>query len=485
MGNLSQAVSHTEQALFLAQALKADELTFQQKHQLGQLYQQLGRQADAIKTYEAAIVNLDHIRKEILYNSSDLLFSFRSKIEPIYRELMALYLTENLAKAAQPDPTTLKKIININRQLQQVELENFLKCGLDVGEQKLILEDAVTKSAGTIIYLIKLEGIQKLLTIVNNPQQPLQAHITAWDEIEPSISAIYDYLTASSMRSEYFDRQRFRQARTHLYNALIAPIKADLPRSTNLIFVIDTDLQGIPIALLQDEHDRYLIEDYPITYVPGSYIRPLRPLNLKQQRTLLSGVVDGDAFIAEDLPALTFVEPEIRDIQTLVKSTTVLLNQDFTANTLKERVYQAPIAILHLATHGRFSSNPAETKIWTYDQPLSLNDLDRLLRARTQTNPVDLELLVLSACETAKGDRRSGLGLAGVAIRAGARSTVASLWNVNDESTARFMTEFYRSLSRHKTRAESLRDAQLALLHHPQYSNPYYWAAFILVGSWT
>jgi CHAT domain-containing protein len=111
--------------------------------------------------------------------------------------------------------------------------------------------------------------------------------------------------------------------------------------------------------------------------------------------------------------------------------------------------------------------------------------LDTLLRAREQGELNPIELLVLSACQTATGDRRAALGLAGLAVRSGARSTLATLWSVNDRSTALFMVEFYRELGQPGvTKAQAVRNAQLALLKQPQYEHPYYWAPFILLGNW-
>jgi CHAT domain-containing protein len=138
-----------------------------------------------------------------------------------------------------------------------------------------------------------------------------------------------------------------------------------------------------------------------------------------------------------------------------------------------------------LATHGQFSSNAADTFIVTWDQKVNVKEFDQLLRSRTREKEQAIELLVLSACETASGDNRAALGLAGAAIRSGARSTAATLWRVNDESTAIFMAEFYKQLASSKTsKAEALRNAQLTLLKNRDYQNPYFWAPFVLVGNW-
>jgi len=108
------------------------------------------------------------------------------------------------------------------------------------------------------------------------------------------------------------------------------------------------------------------------------------------------------------------------------------------------------------------------------------------LRSREQSRPDAIELLVLSACETAEGDKRAALGLAGVAVRAGARSTLATLWQVNDSSTAELIAQFYKTLSNPGdstvTKAKALQSAQLNLLR--RYKAPLYWAPYVLVGNW-
>ena len=90
-----------------------------------------------------------------------------------------------------------------------------------------------------------------------------------------------------------------------------------------------------------------------------------------------------------------------------------------------------------------------------------------------------IELLVLSACETATGDRLASLGLAGIAVRAGARSTIASLWAVSDEATVTLMTNFYQELTKDVSKAEALRQAQISTLKEDAFDHPFFWSAFI------
>ncbi len=150
---------------------------------------------------------------------------------------------------------------------------------------------------------------------------------------------------------------------------------------------------------------------------------------------------------------------------------------------MQQQVAQEPFSIVHFATHGQFSSNAEDTFILTWSDRIQVKDFDKLLSNRE--NNVPIELLVLSACKTAQGDERAILGLAGMAVRSGARSTIASLWSVSDRSTSQLMTEFYRYLNQpHINKAQALRKAQLSLLQNKQYQHPYYWSPFVLVGNW-
>lgn len=182
--------------------------------------------------------------------------------------------------------------------------------------------------------------------------------------------------------------------------------------------------------------------------------------------------------------ALPAVELEVSQIQQLVKSK-ILLNQQFLEASLQQTVNTVPFPIVHLATHGQFSSNADDTFILAWDRMLDVNTLSDLLQSSEFFRGVPIELLILSACETATGDDRAALGLAGVAVRAGARSTLASLWQVDDEGTSILISQFYQDLGQlQATKAEALRQAQLRLLEDPTYSHPYFWSPCVLVGNW-
>ncbi|MEL6902671.1 MAG: CHAT domain-containing protein, partial [Cyanobacteria bacterium J06606_4] len=124
-----------------------------------------------------------------------------------------------------------------------------------------------------------------------------------------------------------------------------------------------------------------------------------------------------------------------------------------------------------------------------WDEPIKVNELNSLLRQSEQRRRQAIELLILSACETAAGDKRAALGLAGVAVQAGARSTLASLWSLDDETSALFSNYFYQALKDPNiSKAQALRTAQLQLLGNQDtqstYQHPRYWAPYVLLGNW-
>jgi CHAT domain-containing protein len=178
------------------------------------------------------------------------------------------------------------------------------------------------------------------------------------------------------------------------------------------------------------------------------------------------------------------VTGELRSIDPTAASPT-LLNEDFTSSGLKRKLTDEQYSIVHIASHGQFSRDVRNTFVLTYDSKLTLNDLEALIRP-SQYRGQPVELLVLSACQTAAGDDRAALGLAGVAVKAGARSALASLWFVNDQSTSALIAEVYSQLrqSNSISKARALQAAQIKLLNDRRYRHPCYWSPYLIIGNW-
>jgi len=139
---------------------------------------------------------------------------------------------------------------------------------------------------------------------------------------------------------------------------------------------------------------------------------------------------------------------------------------------------------VHIASHAEFGGNPEDSFLLAFDGRLPMNRLAQTVGTTRFRSEQPLELLTLSACETAVGNERAGLGLAGIALQAGARSALASLWSVNDQASTQLIAEFYSRLHEDASRAEALQQAQLAMLDHRGFRHPAFWSSFVLISSW-
>jgi len=266
-----------------------------------------------------------------------------------------------------------------------------------------------------------------------------------------------------------------------LYKTLILPIEAWLKAESidTLVFIPDGPLRTIPLSALHDG-TQFLIEKYAIATSPGLTLTDPQSIPRKNAQVLLSGLSES----VQNFPALPFVNEELQHVADLYKGHTILKNKTFRVNNLRTELADILFRVVHIASHGQFSADNSETFLLAYDDKISMNTLEDLLGlSRYRDSPI--ELLTLSACQTAAGDDRAALGLAGVAIKAGARSALASLWFINDRASSVLVTEFYRQLQNPKlSKAKALQQAQQFLLKHRRYRHPSLWAPFLLIGNW-
>jgi CHAT domain-containing protein len=463
----SIAETLTLEALSLAPAFQSPDIAYQLLWQLGRIRKAQGNTEGAIVQYTQAVNVLSSLRGDLVTVNPEVQFSFRESAEPVYRELVGLLLQDE-----SPTQDKLKQARQTVESLQLAELDNFFRDACADAKPKSIEE--IDPTAAVIYPIILSDRLEVILSI---PGKPLRRYTTkkSQSELETAFK-----LAKNTIRPSAFVRDRFPPIQ-QVYDWLIRPAEADLTASgiKTLVFVLDGYLRNLPIAVLHDG-EKFLVEKYSIALAPGLQLLAPKPLSQVKLKVLTGGLSES----RQGFSALPGVKQELEQISAQMPAS-ALLNQDFVSTQLHDRIKALSYPIVHLATHGQFSSNAADTFIVTWDQKVNVKEFDRLLRSRTGEKQQPIELLVLSACETASGDNRAALGLAGAAIRSGARSTVATLWQVNDESTAIFMTEFYRQLGGSKaSKAEALRNAQLTLLQNEEYQNPYFWAPFVLVGNW-
>jgi CHAT domain-containing protein len=430
-----------------------------------------GNYREAIATYTEAFNTLQSLRQDLVATDRDVQLSFRESIEPVYRELVDLLLKDT-AKTSQLQQKNLSLARATLEALNLAELANFFREAC-LNDQSQSIEQLDPTAA--VIYPIILSD--RLEVILSLPGQPLRHYATfvAQAEVEAVIKQM-----RQSLRRTSFEQERLPIAEK-LYTWLIQPAVADLTGQSlqTLVFVLDGSLRNLPMAALYDGK-QYLIEQYKIAIAPSLQLLTPRPLAQNQIKALVAGLTQGNQAFA----ALPGVQEEVNSIRQTIPSIT-LVDQQFTTTALEAEIKKRSFSVMHLATHGQFSSKATETFILAWDKQIDLKQLNALLNQDDLSQQQPIELLVLSACQTAKGDQRAALGLAGVAVRSGARSTLATLWTVSDESTKEFMVQFYQKLLKPEiNKAEAVRMAQIYLLKQPQFSHPYYWAPFILVGNW-
>lgn len=471
------ALNLTGQALALSQAFNAKDIAYRWQWQQGRIFtaqskatqgkmaEQLNE--DAIAAYQQALDTLKLIRSDLIAADPLVQFSFRDNVELVYREFVDLLITEAVADAE------LQQARQAIEDLQLAELQNFFRSAcLDIQPQQI---DQIDPTAA-IIYPVILP--ERLVVITSIPGEPLHYHSLAINQGD-----LADTVTAflQTLNPVFEESSRLEVSKT-IYQWLIAPLETILQEHDieTLVFVLDGPLRNIPIAALYTG-DQYLVERFNIALTPGLQLLPPQTL-LEQNTNVLVGAISK---AHQGLPALPGVEREIETISDLLP-TTAFLNEDFIFEKLKEEFLQnRNFPIIHLATHGQFSSDVSETYLVGWDEPLQIQDFQVLLREQLPQVQQPIELLVLSACQTAEGDNRAALGLAGLAVRSGAKSTLATLWAVNDASTSTLISDFYQQLAQNKiSKSYALRKAQINMISSDDFSHPYYWAPFVLVGNW-
>ena len=490
----SSAKDLTQQALQLATSANAADVTYLWQWQMGRTLKAQSEQTSApvkelvayrtaaIASYQQAIQTLQSIRLDIASINPNQQFSFRESVEPAYREYMSLLLHPVTGEPQQKDLSAAREALE---SLQTVELQNFFReacidvpIAIDqVVEQAKARSDPSSNALAAVVYPIILKNSLEVVLKLPN-QSELVHYSTAVDQerVEQTLVSLRSQITQPESRISV------EALSTQVYDWLIRPAESVLRSSQvgTLVFVLDGFLKNVPMAALYDG-ERYLVETYGVALTPGLELLSPQPIKRQEMRLLFAGLSDA----VEDFTPLTAVEEEREGIVAEVPQTTVLFNQSFTADALEDQIEQTSFQVVHLATHGEFSSDLSKTFLRSRDRRINMDELNNILQTRqTQDDPI--ELLTLSACQTAEGDERAALGLAGVAVRAGARSTLASLWSIDDRSSAFLMTEFYRQLVQNPSfsKSQALRQAQLKLVNHPNYGHPSYWAPYILLGNW-
>jgi CHAT domain-containing protein len=510
----ADALTLTRRAAFLAQAARRPQSAYRWEWQRGRLLAAAGDRDGAVAAFDRSVEALKGVRSDLAlgYGNGDGRLSFRDEVGPVYFGLADLLLRRaaDPARSADQRRADLVEARDTVELLKSGELEDYFRdpCVNQLQAPRQI-DDVGLRTA--VVYVVPLPDRLELLVNISSGG-PTASSPTGAASARPAggsapgaglrqftVTAANDKTLAEAVARFRRGLQRrgtfaFKADARLLYKWLIDPIEPALQAAgvDTLVFVPDGALRTIPMAALSDgEH--YLVERYAVAVTPG--LRLMRPEPIARGRTqaLLAGLSVDTTIPGETTayPGLPNVGDEIAQVAKAIGDTTTLMNEQFVPERLTRELYGRPYSIVHLATHGEFRGDAADTFVLMYGRKLTLDQLQALIapaQFKQDRQGQAVELLTLSACRTAAGDDRAALGLAGVAIKAGARSAVASLWYVKDEAAARLVADFYAELRRDPTqsKAQALRKAQIKLLADPDdvFTHPVNWAPFIVIGNW-
>lgn len=518
-----EAIDLNTQAIEIATAVEAEDLLLELQWRQGRLQRALNQYPLAIAAYQQAIEHIESIRQDIPVEYHNGRSSFRDILEPVYLGLADLLLLEAHHKQGADKIALLRRARETVELIKQSELEDFLGGRCAVHSSKSALLEAIEPTTAIIYPILLPERLELLVSSGNDIHQYTQS-VTA-----ETLQALSKHL-AHSLRTRKYD---VNKSSNQLYHYLIEPFEPWLAQEhiKTLVMVPDGVLRLIPPSVLYDGK-QYLIEKYALATSPGLTLIEPAPLQKRGMKALLAGMSEpggvveqlpttfvqsvtgvgrgggsGDEEVGEDVLksrqvelermikepvfrqqlkeklSLPGVDREIKQLQTEIPSTSIM-NEAFTVENFKKQAVKEPYSIVHIASHGVFGKTAETSFVMAYDGVINMDELELLLKSdKFAKQPV--ELLTLSACQTAEGDDRAPLGLSGIALKAKVRSALGSLWPVSDEAASLLMAAFYQALSQPGvSKAAALQQAQIALLKQKDMANPFYWSPFILAGSW-
>lgn len=479
MGSLSEqknqvndAMNYTHLALKYLQQTQAPEIKYRWQWQLGRLLKTQNNIEQAIQSYQHAVGNLQKVRHVLASDKIKNKGDFRSKSGKVYMELADLLLKSSANKTKKETESNLRQVRSIVEMLKTAELENYFHDDCVAALKKKIKGiDNLGKQTAAIYPIIFPERLEILLSLPDGMKRYTVA--VSEDELNNEINR---FRTKLEKRTTH----QYKRHAMKIYSWLIQPLIKDLESQAveTLIFIPDGSLRTIPITALYDGKN-FLISKYAVATTPNLTLTHPQPLPRDNLKILIAGLTDS----VQGFPPLPNVDTEVKKINNLYDSS-LLENTNFTQTQFEQTLNKEPYSIIHIASHGKFKSDVRSTFLLTYDSKINMDTLETYM-AGTKYRDKPVELLTLSACQTAVGDDKAALGLGGIAVKAGARSALATLWYINDQASSLIIKDFYKNLKDARlSKAKSLQLAQINLIKDRRFKHPSYWAPFLLIGNW-
>ncbi len=494
LDDLPRAIEYHRQSLAMVQAIGSRPGEWEALAYLGNALFKEGNLPEAEKKLQTALdvieslrPGLDDIHKVSIFDTQALTYTLLQQVlvaqgKPeaaleiaergrarAFVELLAKRLSPAVAAKSTSNaaPPTIQQIQKIARE------QNATLVEYSIVPEKFLIQG-------------KLRGVPSELFIwVIQPTGKVGFHRVDLKGLQQQKTSLRDLV----LDSRYFSRPtRSQAARKQLYQLLIEPIAELLPTNpdAHVIFIPQEALFLLPFPALQDTSGKYLIEQHTILSAPA-----IQVLNLTRQRRQRltaqhsepiqgkDALVVGNPTMPDQLEQLPGAEQEALTIAKLLNTKAIIGAEA----TKVDIVQQMPrVRLIHLATHGLLDDINKLGVPGAIALAPSKNDNGLLTAGEILNLQLNAELVVLSACNTGRGEITGDgvIGLSRSLISAGVPSAIVSLWFVPDTPTALLMTEFYHNLSSNTDKAQALRNAMLTTMRkHP---DPRDWAAFTLIG---
>jgi CHAT domain-containing protein len=449
----------------------------------------------ACSSYQTTVGTVQSLRRNLVAVNQDVQYSFRDQVLPIYREAIETCLQ---ADGAQPSNERLVQVRGLLESLQLAELDNFFKEACIEGrpQQMDSLIDRPNSKAAAIYTIVSDNRLDVLVKLPNQKELLHQSYAVSRADVEGNAKEFSELVRKSTMPQ---DPNVINSSESgQLYRWLVgdAKIQQALAKSgtDTLVFVLDGSLRNLPIAALVADPNAekpFLIQRYALAITPGlQFAFDSQVATPKSYSRSLGGALTKDPPPPSIYRALKTATTEVDTVKGSIspQQSETLVGTNFTAQVLETKLNKTYFPIVHLATHAQFAGNSDQTFIVTQSGDLPVDEFSNLLKQSFQQHNLPIELLVMSACETAQGGDRAVLGLSAIATRSGVRSTLGTLWRIPDaepgeeeELRNQFIQTFYTNLRTSAHRAKALQAAQIDQMSKTDVST---WAVFVLVGEW-
>ncbi|MBI4001295.1 MAG: CHAT domain-containing protein [Nitrospira defluvii] len=468
----AEALDFTRKASFAAQKVNAPESLYRWQWQTARLLKASGREDEAMGAYQRAVSVLKPIRYEYSVGYQGRHYSFRDSVAPLFTEVEDTLL-RRAAAASSPEQSQqwLVQVRDTVEASRAAELQDYFRDDC-VATARARGGGSLLPANTAVVYPIMLQDRLELLV---NTTGGLRRYGVPVDANKLTQEVRTFRRLVQDRRS-----QNYLSSAQALYGWLMAPLQQDFLASgiTTVVMVPDGPLRTIPIAALHDGH-QFVVDKYAVAVTPSMDLTDPRPLDRGKINLLSMGLTES----VQGFPALPNVATEVQAIKAIYGGQLLMDNQ-FLVPSMEREIKEKGIGVVHIASHGVVESDVNNSFLLAYDDKITMDRLSQLV-GLLQYRKEPLELLTLSACETAVGDDRAALGLAGIAVKAGARSALASLWFIDDQATSELVAEFYRQLQDSSvTKAVALQRAQQKILAQPGHDHPSFWAPFLLINNW-